>query len=210
VQGNGQLELAEALAGVRNVDSGRIILKGEDITDLPARVRYKRGISYVPDSRAVGLIMDMSLVENSILTTLGSFLGVGGRVNWPLATERANGIVNKFNVIASSIRTQVRYLSGGNQQRLLVGREILKEPDVLVVCEPTQGLDVAATEFIRGTLLRFRDEGRAIILVSTDLDEVFELSDRIAVMYEGRFIGMGRSEEFTVERLGLLMGGVSA
>ncbi|MEM1984439.1 MAG: ABC transporter ATP-binding protein [Candidatus Korarchaeum sp.] len=210
VQGNGQLELAEALAGVRNVDSGRIILKGEDITDLPAKVRYKRGISYVPDSRAVGLIMDMSLVENSILTTLGSFLGVGGRVNWPLATERANGIVNKFNVIASSIRTQVRYLSGGNQQRLLVGREILKEPDVLVVCEPTQGLDVAATEFIRGTLLRFRDEGRAIILVSTDLDEVFELSDRIAVMYEGRFIGMGRSEEFTVERLGLLMGGVSA
>ncbi|MEM4581779.1 MAG: ABC transporter ATP-binding protein, partial [Candidatus Korarchaeum sp.] len=171
---------------------------------------YKRGISYVPDSRAVGLIMDMSLVENSILTTLGSFLGVGGRVNWSLATERANGIVNKFNVIASSIRTQVKYLSGGNQQRLLVGREILKEPDVLVVCEPTQGLDVAATEFIRGTLLRFRDEGRAIILVSTDLDEVFELSDRIAVMYEGRFIGMGRSEEFTVERLGLLMGGVSA
>lgn len=210
VQGNGQLELAEALAGMRVVERGRIVLKGEDVTNLPARARYRKGISYVPDSRAVGLVMDMNLVENSILTTLGSFLGVGGKVNWPLAAERTGAIVSRFNVIASSLRARVRYLSGGNQQRLLVGREVLKEPEVIVVCEPTQGLDVAATEFIRSTLLRFRDEGKAIILISTDLDEVFELSDRIAVMYEGRFIGMGRNEDFTIERLGLLMGGVSA
>lgn len=210
VQGNGQLELAEALAGVRGVDSGRMIIKGEDITHLPAKVRYRKGISYIPDSRSVGLIMDMNLVENSILTTLDSFLGIGGRVNWSLAAGRADSIVNKFNVVTSSLRAQVKYLSGGNQQRLLVGREVLKEPEVIIICEPTQGLDVAATEFIRSTLLKFRDKGKAIILISTDLDEVFELSDRIAVMYEGKFIGMGNNEEFTVERIGLLMGGVSA
>ncbi|MCS7102396.1 MAG: ABC transporter ATP-binding protein [Candidatus Korarchaeum sp.] len=209
VQGNGQLELTEALAGVRSVERGRIILKGEDITNIPARVRYRKGLAYVPDSRAVGLVMDMNLVENSILTTLDSFLRIGGRVDWPLAAKRAEAIVSRFNVIASSLRAQVRYLSGGNQQRLLLGREVLKEPEVILVCEPTQGLDLAATEFIRSTLLRFRGEGKAIILISTDLDEVFELSDRIAVMYEGRFIGIGRNEDFTVERLGLLMGGVS-
>ncbi|MDW8036078.1 MAG: ATP-binding cassette domain-containing protein, partial [Candidatus Korarchaeum sp.] len=207
--GNGQLELSDALAGVRIVERGRIILKGEDITNIPARVRYRKGLAYVPDSRAVGLVMDMNLVENSILTTLDSFLRIGGRVDWPLAAKRAEAIVSRFNVIASSLRAQVRYLSGGNQQRLLLGREVLKEPEVILVCEPTQGLDLAATEFIRSTLLRFRGEGKAIILISTDLDEVFELSDRIAVMYEGRFIGIGRNEDFTVERLGLLMGGVS-
>ncbi len=210
VQGNGQLELAEALAGIRSVERGRILLRGEEITELPAGERYRRGIAYVPDSRAVGLLLDMSVMENSILTSLERFLGAFGRIIWPLAVERANEIISKFNVIVSSLKAQVRYLSGGNQQRLLVGREILKDPDVLVICEPTQGLDIAATEFIRSTMLRFRDEGKALIVISTDLDEVFELSDRIAVMYEGRFLGMGRNEDFTAERVGLLMGGVSA
>ncbi|RDD53068.1 MAG: ABC transporter ATP-binding protein [Candidatus Korarchaeota archaeon NZ13-K] len=210
VQGNGQLELAEALAGLRGVERGRVLLRGEDVTGLPARERYERGLSYVPDSRAVGLVLDMNLVENSILTTLRRFLGPGGRIAWPLAGEMAESIVRRFKVIASSLKAQAKHLSGGNQQRLLVGREILKEPEVLLICEPTQGLDVAATDFIRSSLLKFRDEGKAIILISTDLDEVLELSDRIAVMYEGRFIGMGRNEDFTIERLGLLMGGVSA
>ncbi len=209
VQGNGQLELAEALAGIRGVERGRIIIDGKDITNLPAEARYREGLAYIPDSRAVGLVLEMNLVENSILTSLRDFLGKGSRIIWPLASSRAGEIIERFNVIGS-LRGQVKYLSGGNQQRLLVGREIIKAPRVLIVSEPTQGLDLAATEFIRSTLLKFREEGRSIILISTDLDEIFELCDRIAVIYEGRFMGMGRNENFTLERLGLLMGGVNA
>lgn len=209
VQGNGQLELAEALAGVRRAEKGRILLRGKEITELGAEARYREGISYVPDSRAIGLVMEMTLLENSPLTDIANFLGAGGRIIWSSLIERANEIVTRFNVIGS-LRAQAKYLSGGNQQRLLVGREIVKNPSVLIVCEPTQGLDVAATEFIRSTLLKFRDEGKALVLISSDLDEIFELSDRIAVMYEGRFLGIGRNEEFTIEKLGLLMGGISA
>ncbi|MCC6030013.1 MAG: ABC transporter ATP-binding protein, partial [Candidatus Korarchaeum sp.] len=209
VQGNGQLELAEALAGMRRVERGRILLDGRDITGLPAEARYREGLAYIPDSRAVGLVLEMNLMENSILTSLRSFLGRGGRIIWPLASGRAGEIIERFNVVGS-VRSQVKYLSGGNQQRLLVGREIIKAPKVLIVSEPTQGLDVAATEFIRSTLLKLREEGRSIILISSDLDEVFELCDRIAVIYEGKFVGIERSENLTLERLGLLMGGVNA
>ncbi|WP_148203978.1 ABC transporter ATP-binding protein [Candidatus Korarchaeum cryptofilum] len=209
VQGNGQLELAEALAGMRRAERGRILLDGRDITDLPAEARYREGLAYIPDSRAVGLVLEMNLMENSILTSLRSFLGRGGRIIWPLASGRAGEIIERFNIVGS-VRSQVKYLSGGNQQRLLVGREIIKAPKVLIVSEPTQGLDVAATEFIRSTLLKFREEGRSIILISSDLDEIFELCDRIAVIYEGKFVGIERSENLTLERLGLLMGGVNA
>lgn len=209
VQGNGQLELAEALAGMRRAERGRILLDGRDITDLPAEARYREGLAYIPDSRAVGLVLEMNLMENSILTSLRSFLGRGGRIIWPRASGRAGEIIERFNIVGS-VRSQVKYLSGGNQQRLLVGREIIKAPKVLIVSEPTQGLDVAATEFIRSTLLKFREEGRSIILISSDLDEIFELCDRIAVIYEGKFVGIERSENLTLERLGLLMGGVNA
>lgn len=209
VQGNGQLELAEALAGVRRAERGRIIMDGRDITDLPAEARYREGLAYIPDSRAVGLVLEMNLMENSILTSLRDFLGRGGRIIWPLASDRAREVIERFNIVGS-LRSQVKYLSGGNQQRLLVGREIIKAPKVLIVSEPTQGLDVAATEFIRSTLLKFREEGRSIILISSDLDEIFELCDRIAVIYEGKFVGIGRNEDLTLERLGLLMGGVNA
>lgn len=209
VQGNGQRELAEALAGIREVERGRIMVEGRDFTNIPAEIRYREGISYIPDSRAIGLVLDMNLIENTPLTDLRRFLGALGRIIWPSAAERTREIVGRFGVITSSLRAQARYLSGGNQQRLLVGREMIKGPKLLVICEPTQGLDVAATEFIRTTLLKFRDEGKAIILISSDLDEIFELSDRIAVMYEGRFMGIGRNEDFTVEKVGLMMGGVN-
>jgi len=110
--------------------------------------------------------------------------------------------------VISSLRTPVKYLSGGNQQKLMVGREVAARPKVIIAFEPTHGLDVAATEYIRSLLLRLRDEGKAILLVSTDLDEVLQLSDRVAVMYEGEVMATGRPEEFTLEELGLLMGGV--
>jgi simple sugar transport system ATP-binding protein len=209
VQGNGQLELAEAVAGIRRIERGAIFLNGRDITNLPARLRYREGLAYIPDSRSVGLIAEMNLTENSVLTSLSEFISKG-RIEWSSAARRTSKVVERFNVVTPSLRAAVRYLSGGNQQRLLVGREMIKEPRVLVIAEPTHGLDVAATDFIRKILLDFRDKGKAILLISTDLDEIFQLSDRIAVMYEGRVVGIGGNEEFSPERIGLLMGGVHA
>ncbi len=209
VQGNGQRELAEALAGIRPVVRGSIIFEDKDITSLGAYDRYKLGIAYVPDSRKVGLIGDMSIVENVALTNLYRILSRKLRmINWGKASRITSDVINKLEVVAPSIRAPVKYLSGGNQQKVMVGREIVREPKVFIVAEPTQGLDVAATEFIRKTLLELRDQGKAILLISTDLDEILQLSDRIAVIYEGEIMATGKPEEFTLERLGLLMGGV--
>ncbi len=208
VQGNGQRELAEALAGIRRVSKGRIILRGKDVTGYNAYQRYMKGLAYVPDSRSTGLIPDMNLVENTALTNLYRILGWARRIKWDRAVEITSRVIRELEVVAPSLYAPIKHLSGGNQQKVMVGREIVREPDVFIVAEPTQGLDVAATEFIRKTLLRLRDNGKAILLISTDLDEVLQLSDRLAVIYEGRFLAMGRPEEFTIEKLGLIMGGI--
>ncbi len=209
VQGNGQRELAEALAGIRRVESGRILLHGRDITGLSAAERYRYGLAYVPASRRIGLVSEMNIVENTALTNLYRVLMKMRVINWSKASSIASEVVRRLEVVAPSLTTPIKYLSGGNQQKVMVGREIVREPDVFIVSEPTQGLDVAATEFIRRTLIRLRDEGKAILLISSDLDEVLQLSDRLAVIYEGKFMSVGRPEEYTLEKLGLLMGGVS-
>lgn len=210
VQGNGQRELAEALAGIRMPYKGRIIYMGKDITRMPALKRYKLGIAYVPDSRMVGLVYEMNIVENSILTSLYNVVSPSRKIIWEKAYGITEDVMKKFQVLAPSPMVPVRYLSGGNQQKVMVGREIVREPKVFIVSEPTHGLDVSATEFIRKTLLGLRDKGKAILLISTDLDEILQLSDRIAVIYEGKIMAIGRTEEFTLEKLGLLMGGVHA
>ncbi|BAA30827.1 ABC transporter ATP-binding protein [Pyrococcus horikoshii] len=209
VQGNGQKELAEALAGIRRIEKGRIELLGRDVTELSADKRYKAGLAYVPDSRKVGLVLDMSVVENVILTNLPSVMR-GRRISWEKANKIGKEIVERFDVLVSSLSTPIKHLSGGNQQKVMVGREIIREPKVVIVSEPTQGLDIGATEFIRKTLVSLRDQGKGILLISTDLDEILQLSDRIAVMYEGKIMAIGKVEEFTLEKLGLLMGGVNA
>lgn len=208
VQGNGQRELAEALAGIRIAEKGRIYLYGRDITGLPASKRYALGLAYVPDSRRVGLIYDMNIVENTVLTNMYRVISKTRRIRWGLASKYADEVINRLEVIAPSITSPIKYLSGGNQQKVMVGREIIREPTVFIVAEPTQGLDVSATEFIRKTLLKLRDLDKAILLISTDLDEIMQLCDRIAVIYEGKIMAMGKPGEFTLEKLGLLMGGV--
>lgn len=207
VQGNGQKELAEALAGTRKITSGKIILKGIDVTELPARERYRLGLAYVPDSRSVGLVYDMNIVENIVLTNLERVVNRRGEISWRKAETISQGVVKRFDVVAPSLKIPVRYLSGGNQQKVMVGREVVREPSVFIVSEPTQGLDVAATEFIRQTLLELRDKGKGVLLISTDLDEILQLSDRIGVIYDGRLVATGKPEEFSLEKLGLLMGG---
>ncbi len=209
VQGNGQRELAEAIAGIRPIEKGKVLFEDKDITNLPTQARYNMGLAYVPDSRAIGLVKEMNIVENVVLTSLKSVLTRTRRILWGKAAERAAEVVKRFEVVAPSLDAPVKYLSGGNQQKVMVGREIVREPKVFIVAEPTHGLDVGATEFIRGTLVNLRQRNKAVLLISTDLDEILQLSDRIAVIYEGRIMAVGKTEEFSPEKLGLLMGGVN-
>ncbi|MEM1632608.1 MAG: ABC transporter ATP-binding protein [Sulfolobales archaeon] len=207
IQGNGQTELSEALAGVRKIERGKIFFKGIDITHMNPYKRYSLGISFIPESRDVGLVHGMSIVENIILTNFREYLNRIGMIRWRDAARKASEIVEKFKVVARSLDTDVRYLSGGNQQKLMLGREISREPDLIIVSEPTRGLDIMSTRYIRDLLRNFRNRGRSIILFSSDLDEIFELSDRIAVMNRGEIKAVGKPHEFTLERLGVLMGG---
>ncbi len=207
VQGNGQKELVEAISGMRKPEKGTIKLKGEDITGLGTSEVYRRGLAYIPDMRSMGLVMDMDLVNNLLLTRLEEF-SPDGIIRWREATKETKNVMKLFNVIAESVKTQVRRLSGGNQQKFMLGREIAREPDVIIASEPTHGLDVGATEYVRNKLIELRDSGKAVLLVSTDLDEIMQLSDRLAVMYEGEIIAQGSAEEFNLEKIGLLMGGV--
>jgi len=207
VQGNGQQELAEALAGVRKPVKGKILLKNKDITFTSTLERYKLGLAYIPASRRIGLVYDMNIVENAILTSVKKYTSRFNLLNWIKAVDYSNRVVSEFQITTPSVYTLVRYLSGGNQQKLMIGRDILREPDVIVFCEPTQGLDVAATDYVWKLILELKDKGKSILLISSDLDEILDLSDRIAVMYEGRFLSIDKTENYTLEKLGLLMGG---
>jgi simple sugar transport system ATP-binding protein len=211
VEGNGQAELVQALTGLRRVERGKVILLGRDVTNSPPSLLYRMGVAHIPEDRQLmGLILEMSVAENSILGMhrWPRFLGRFGIVRWRSVLEHAERIVREYEVVAPSLRSPARYLSGGNQQKLLVGRELSKKPKLVIAAQPTRGLDVAATEYIRRLLVKLRSEGHAVLLVSADTDEVLQLSDRVAVMYAGRFTAVTRPEELTEEKLGLLMGGM--
>jgi len=210
VEGNGQTELVEAITGLRRVERGRVLLMGVDITNKDPSQLYRVGLAHIPEDRhKLGLVLDMNVAENSILGVQrnGSFTGRLLSMKWRSVFSHAGKIVSEFEVLTPGLKAPVKSLSGGNQQRLVVGREITKLPRVIVAAQPTRGLDIAATEYIRKLLIKLRDEGRAVLLVSADLDEVLDLSDRVAVMYEGEFMGVAKPEELTEEQIGLMMGG---
>lgn len=209
VQGNGQTELVEALVGLRSC-TGSVKLGGVLLGRANPRRIAALGLAHIPEDRqGTGLILPMSLAENSILGRLPSFVDPVGRIRWSRVVRFARDLVARFSIQARSVKVPARSLSGGNQQRLLVGRELSKSPRLLVANQPTRGLDVAATQAIRELLLRARDQGMAILLVSADLDEILELADRIAVMYRGKFMGILSVAEASPEKIGLLMGGLS-
>jgi len=213
VEGNGQSELVQALTGLRRPDGGEIVLEGARIARLNPLALYRRGLGHIPEDKArFGLALTFDVAENSILSRQAEprFLTGLGRLDWRRIVTYARELVEGFKVVTPGLRATVRSLSGGNQQRLLVGRELSKSPVLIVAMHPTRGLDIASTVYIRELLIGIRDEGAAVLLVSADLDEIIELSDRIAVMYEGRFIGAGQAEEFSREEIGLLMGGITA
>ena len=191
VDGNGQTELIDAIAGLRKVESGRILLAGDEVTTDSAREHFDAGLGHVPqDRQRRGLVLDFSLAENIALhnyrTKPDSTFG------WLFPkrmVERAQRLLAEFDVRGGGPQTHASALSGGNQQKVILAREIDRDPKVLIAAQPTRGLDVGAIEFVHRRLIEERDDGRAVLLVSLELDEILSLSDRILVMYGGAIVG---------------------
>ena len=209
VSGNGQRELIEALTGLRRASGGTVAIRGRDITNSSARLISTSGVSHVPEERIrFGVVPNLLVFENSVLKQ--HHRKVFSRVlflNVPRIRAHAAAIVEGFSVSVPSLDTPIKNLSGGNIQKLILGREIMGEPDLLVAAHPTYGLDVGATEYIRKELLERRRRGLAVLLVSEDLEEVLELCDRIAVIYEGELMGVVSAGDVDLETIGLMMAG---
>ena len=211
VSGNGQRELAEALAGLRPVTSGKVVMNGADTTHRTPKEIRRLGISYIPEERMRdGTIGEFSVSENLILTNHDvPPTSRRGFLNFKQIEDGCSDLVDRFTVKTPSLDTPTANLSGGNIQKLIIARELSGDPEVLIASQPTRGVDIGAAEYIHSVLMDRRADGIAILLISEDLDEVIGLSDRIAVMFEGRIMGTLDQEEATVQRLGLLMAGVS-
>ena len=208
VDGNGQTELIDAITGLRRPERGRILVEGVDVTRENARHHFDLGVGHIPEDRQRrGLVLEFSIAENLALHDYRK--RPGSRFGWlypKRLIEKARRLIKEFDVRGGGPRTHGRALSGGNQQKVILAREIDRDPRVLVAAQPTRGLDVGAIEFVHRRLVEERDEGRAVLLVSLELEEVLSLADRILVIYEGRIVG-----EFpptaTEEELGVAMTG---
>jgi len=220
VAGNGQRELAEAIAGLRPVAAGRIWHDGAEITRTGPRQRWDRGIAYIPEDRQTeGLVGAFTLTENAVLRRYQvPPIRRGLFMRWPAARASAASIVERFQVRAPSLDTPVRNLSGGNQQRLLVGREASwtgagrvrgGRPSVLVAAHPTRGLDVDAAAAVHHVLFELREAGTAIVLISGSLDELLAVADRVAVIHRGRMVGERKAGAAAREEIGLMMAGAA-
>lgn len=211
VEGNGQTELVEALTGLRPAMEGTATIHEKNILGLDPRQIYKLGVAHIPEDRWVlGLVLPFTLAENAILGVhrWEEFRGPLSILRWGKINAHVRALMERFEIQATGPSAPAKSLSGGNQQKLIVGRELAKDPAIVIASQPTRGLDVGAAQYIRDTLVEMRDRGRAILLVSADLDEVLALSDRVAIMYEGKFMAVARPEELDRQKVGMLMGGV--
>jgi general nucleoside transport system ATP-binding protein len=210
VDGNGQSELAQVIAGLRMVQAGRIIIGVDDVTRAPAAARRRRhGLGYVPEDRhQVGLVLDHTVAENLVLRAFAERpFARYGFLRATAIRSNADRLVDQYDVRLQSVDQQVRYLSGGNQQKIILARELEARPKVLVVSQPTKGLDVGAIEYVQNALLRERGRGAAILYISTELEHLLAVSDRVAVIFQGRITGTLLAADATAEQLGLLMSG---
>ena len=210
VSGNGQRELAECIAGLRKVISGKVFLEGEEITSLSPGEITDRMLSYIPEERMRdGMIKNFSVAENMILREHHKQpYSHSGFLNLREIASHSDQLIKSFRVKTPSRDTLAKNLSGGNIQKVVLAREISRSPRVILAAQPTRGLDIGATEYVREQLLEQRREGVAVMLISEDLDEILALSDRIAVIYEGQIMDIVPRTDATPEKLGLLMAGV--
>ncbi|MBU8686075.1 ABC transporter ATP-binding protein [Priestia megaterium] len=209
VDGNGQTELIEAITGLRKIKSGSITLKNQELSTLSTRKITESGIGHIPQDRHKhGLVLDYTIGENiGLQTYYQKPMSKSGILNYKEMYKKAKELIAEYDVRTPSGYTQARSLSGGNQQKAIIAREVDRSPELLIAAQPTRGLDVGAIEFIHKKLIEERDKGRAVLLVSLELDEVINLSDRIAVIYEGKIVDIVDPKETNEQELGLLMAG---
>lgn len=211
IDGNGQTEFVHGLTGLEPLVSGTIKLKGQDITKAPIRKRNTSGMSHIPEDRHKhGLVLDYSLENNLVLETYfePEYTSPAGFLKKDNIRKTAERLIKEFDVRSGQGPVTIaRAMSGGNQQKAIIAREIDKDPDLLVAVQPTRGLDVGAIEFVHKQLIDRRDSGKAVLLVSLELDEVMDVPDRILVMYEGEIVGEFDPKKTTQEELGLYMAG---
>ena len=210
IDGNGQTELVQAITGLAKVESGRILLKGQDLTHASIKRRLDSGLGHIPEDRHKhGLVLDFRLDENLVVHDYGhppySHYGI---LDFKAIRDHSDKLIDEFDVRSGEgSATPTRSLSGGNQQKAIVAREIDRSPEAFVVAQPTRGLDVGAIEYIHKRIVEERDKGKGILLVSLELDEIMDLSDRIAVIYNGEIVGVVDAKETDENELGLMMSG---
>ena len=211
VQGNGQTELAEAIVGLRKVHGGSILVAGNDVTKSTVREVLESGLGYIPEDRKKdGLVGEFTIAENLMLD--GSFsapFAKGIQIDFAKRDEIAAKLIEEFDIRTPSAETLAQQLSGGNQQKVVVARELSRDLKVLVASQPTRGVDVGSIEFIHEQVIAARDAGKSVLIISTELDEVLALADRIAVMYRGRIVGIVDAKT-SREKLGKMMAGIAA
>ncbi|VWX36948.1 ABC transporter ATP-binding protein [Exiguobacterium oxidotolerans] len=209
IDGNGQTELIEAITGLRRAESGEVFLNNKSIKNLKPRKVTEAGIGHIPQDRHKhGLVLDYSIGHNMVLQTYYQKpYSKAGIMNYKQVMEKAQTLIEKFDVRTPSPETFARALSGGNQQKAIIAREVDRSPDLLIAAQPTRGLDVGAIEFIHEQLVLEREKGRAVLLISFELEEILQVSDRIAVLYEGRTVAFLDPKETNEIELGFLMAG---
>lgn len=205
VSGNGQAELASVLSGILKPESGKVTLNDQDITHLDPQSISKAGIGRIPEDRHAGVVGEMTVAENLTLERLDEFLK-NGMLDRKKIKNHAEAMIKEYQIKATP-DIQTRKLSGGNIQKVILARALFTQPRMIIAAQPTRGLDIGATEYVRNKLIEQRDRGAAVLLISEDLEEIRSLSDRIAVIYEGRIVGILPCEETTEETLGLMMSG---
>ena len=205
VGGNGQKELAETLSGVRVPTAGTIKVNGKNLVGLEPSEFSKFGMGRIPEDRHEGVVGDLSVYENLALEHLDEYTK-NGFLDRRAIRANAEQLIQKFQIKAKST-DKIRTLSGGNMQKVLIARVLSRQPDVVIAPQPTRGLDVGATDYVRQQLLEQRARGAAVLLISEDLDEIFTISDRVAVIYEGEIVGIVKAKDATPEQLGLMMSG---
>ncbi|MFW6030749.1 MAG: ABC transporter ATP-binding protein [Halanaerobiales bacterium] len=209
VDGNAQTELVEAITGLKEVNSGEISLKDQVINNYSPKERIEVGISHIPEDRHErGLILDLTLKENLITAEFDKEpFSKKGFINWKVVRKHADKMVSDYNIKTSSINAAVNNLSGGNQQKVILARELNRKPELLVAMHPTRGLDVGAIEYVYQKIADAKSQDAAVLLISTELEEIFKLSDKIAVIYEGEILKVINKDKASYKEIGLLMAG---